>query len=95
MEDFESLMRPGVVTVYGVDTCDDTTRARRHLDAAGTPYRYVNMDLDPAVRAVVRRAGYLATPVVLAPAGGVLVEPSDEDLDGITRSEPGAARDGG
>ena len=79
-------MRPGVVTVYGVDTCDDTTRARRHLDAAGTAYRYVNMDLDPAVLAVVRGAGHLATPVVLTPAGAVLIEPSDEDLDEIVMS---------
>ena len=89
MEDFESLMRPGVVTVYGVDSCDDTTRARRHLDAAGTRYRYVNMDQDPAVRAIIRRAGYLATPVVLTPAGGVLVEPSDAALDEIAISVGG------
>jgi glutaredoxin len=77
------LAVPEIVTVYGVDTCDDTTRARDHFDVAGLPYRYVNMDLDLAARAQVHAAGYFATPVVLTPAGRLFVEPSDEELRGI------------
>ena len=80
------------MTVCGVDTCSDTTAALRHLDATGTPYRYVNMDLDPMVGSVVRAAGYLATPVILTPGGSVLVEPSDDQLDAIVASAPGAGR---
>ncbi len=78
-----SLARPPIVTVYGVDSCDDTTRALRHFDAAGLPYHYLNMDVDPAARALFTSAGYRATPVILTPAGQVHVEPSDEELAGI------------
>lgn len=77
------LPLPGIVTVYGVDTCDDTTRAREHFDAAGLTYRYVNYDLDPGAKAVVHAAGYTHTPVVITPQGALFMEPSDEELMGI------------
>ena len=34
------------VTVYGADWCGDTHRALRHLDSAGVPYKYINIDDD-------------------------------------------------
>ncbi len=80
------LPAPDVVTVYGVDTCEDTTRAREHFDAAGMSYLYVSYDLDPGAAAVVRGAGYGNTPVVLTPDGGVFMEPTDEELAGIVTS---------
>ena len=72
-----------IVTVYGVDTCEDTTRARTHFDAAGLAYRYVNYDQDPAAKALVHAAGYTSTPVVITPQGTLFVEPSDEELAGV------------
>ena len=77
------LPLPELVTVYGVDTCEDTTRARQHFDAAGLTYRYVNYELDPAARAVVHAAGYTNTPVVVLPDGSLFVEPSDVELASI------------
>ena len=74
------------VTVYGIDTCEDTSRARNHFDAAGLIYRYVNYDLDPAAKALVHAAGYTHTPVVVTPQGTLFVEPSDEELAGIVAS---------
>jgi glutaredoxin len=86
----DRLASPDIVTVYGVDSCDDTTRARRRFEAAGLPFRYVNFDEDAASKARVNAAGYHATPVIVTPAGQVLVEPSDEELDRIVASSGGA-----
>ena len=66
--------------IYGLDTCEDTTRARDHFDAAGRAYRYVRLDVDIASRQSLHRAGYHATPVIVTPAGDRYMEPSDELL---------------
>ena len=81
-----ALMPADVVLVYGRDTCDDTTRARAHLTAAGVPFLYLHTDEDEAVRELVQGAGYFATPVVVTPAGAIYVEPTDEELDAIVAS---------
>jgi glutaredoxin len=71
---------PNQTVVYGLDTCDDTTRARAFFDDAGHPYRYVNLDHEPAIRSELHAAGLTATPVVVDPSGRIEVEPSDEVL---------------
>ena len=80
------LMSPDIVTVYGAAWCEDTTRAREHFDAAGMPYRYVDLDEDVAAKAQLTDAGYLATPTVVTATGQVFVEPSNDELDGIVGS---------
>lgn len=70
-----------VTLVYGRDTCEDTTRARDHLAAAGVPFTYLRIDEDEEARAVVHGAGYFSTPVVVLPSGAVYMEPSDEELE--------------
>lgn len=79
-------MSPDIVTVYGAAWCEDTTRAREHFDAAGMPYRYVDLDEDLAAKAQLTDAGHLATPVVVTATGQVFVEPSNDELDGIVAS---------
>ncbi len=74
---------PSALTIFGVDWCEDTTRARRHLYTAGVRYRYVRLDEDDAARAELHNAGQMATPVVVTPSGLVFVEPSDEQLEAI------------
>ncbi len=74
---------PASIVVYGVDTCEDTTRAREHLTAAGRDFRYVRLDKEPGTRQRLHDAGWMATPVVVTPAGELHVEPSDEILDEI------------
>lgn len=76
----EGFRDPTVTVVYGLDTCDDTTRARQYLEAAGRAFRYVRLNLDTSVRSRLHAAGYLATPVVVTPAGALFVEPTDEEL---------------
>lgn len=83
MTDRTTLEPADVVLVYGLDTCEDTTHTRAHLDARGTPFRYVRLDVDEAARNQVHAAGYFATPVVVTPAGAVYMEPSDDELDAI------------
>ncbi len=68
------------VTVYGADWCGDCRRTKRWLDGSGLEWVYVDRDADPAVRAMLAEAGYLAIPVVVLPDGSVLVEPSDAAL---------------
>jgi glutaredoxin len=75
-----ALPVPDVVTVYGADWCGDCRRAKRFLDATGTPYRYVDLELDAAAQQLVDDAGYRAIPVIVTPAGDVLIEPSDHEL---------------
>ncbi len=89
MTDLNGLPRPDTVTVYGLDACEDTTRALRHLEAAGLPHRYVKLDQDAGAKALVTGAGYFATPVVVTPSGRLFVEPSDAELDAIVASVTG------
>jgi glutaredoxin len=77
---------PDVITVYGADWCGDCHRARRQLDDAGVAYRYVDLGQDAAARALVDRSGIQAIPIVVTPAGEVLVEPSTAELDHAIRA---------
>ena len=83
MNDLADAFRPQTLTVYGVDWCEDTTRARRHLYAADIRYRYVRLDEDHEARSALHGAGYRATPVVITPSGDLFVEPTDAELDTI------------
>jgi glutaredoxin len=74
---------PLMTVIYGVDTCEDTTRARERFDAAGRAYRYVRLDLATATRRRLHDAGYVSTPVIVTPTGDIFVEPSDERLAAI------------
>jgi mycoredoxin len=83
MPDSHALPTPDTITVYGTDWCADCRRTRRYLDATATPYRWVDLETDTAGRAAVDAAGYRAIPVVVTPAGQVLVEPSVEELANV------------
>jgi mycoredoxin len=87
---------PGIVTVYGAEWCGDCRRAKRVLEASGVPFRYVDLEADPAAQRLVDDAGYRSIPVIVTPAGEVLVEPSDDELATVTgsaaRARPAAAR---
>lgn len=80
MPDRNTLPAADVVLVYGADWCGDCHRTKRFLERAGTPYRWIDLGADAAARRLVEEAGYRAIPVVVTPAGDVLVEPSDAEL---------------
>jgi len=86
MADSRPLPVPQVVTVYGADWCGDCRRAKRYLDATGTPYRWIDLAVDSAAQALVDAAGYRAIPVIVTPAGQVLVEPSNDELANVLGS---------
>ena len=75
-----SLPRPDVLTVYGADWCWDCRSTRRFLDHEGVTYRYVDLGTDRAAQDLFESAGYRAIPVVVAPDGTVLIEPSQREL---------------
>lgn len=83
MPNTHPLPVPKVVTVYGADWCGDCRRARRYLEATGTPYRWIDLDAEPAAQALVDAAGYRSIPVIVTPAGQVLVEPSTDELANV------------
>lgn len=80
MPDRNTLPAADVVLVYGADWCGDCHRTKRFLERAGAPYRWIDLAADAAARRLVEEAGYRAIPVVVTPAGDVLVEPSDAEL---------------
>lgn len=71
---------PTITVIYGLDTCEDTTRARERFDAAGRQYRYVRLDEATDIRNRLHEAGLQSTPVVVIPDGTLAMEPSDEVL---------------
>jgi mycoredoxin len=75
-----SLLALTELTVYGADWCGDVRRAREQLDAAGVAYRWVDIDEDLSAKAALVAAGLPAIPVIAAPDGRVLMEPSNAEL---------------
>ncbi|MGY6499236.1 MAG: glutaredoxin family protein [Microcella sp.] len=67
--------------VYGKDGCTDTQRSRALLDGAAVTYVFHRVDLDEAAAAEAQRlSGGPRVPVIVTPAGDVMVEPSDSEL---------------
>jgi mycoredoxin len=75
-----TLPTPDVLTVYGADWCGDCRRATRYLDSTGIPYRYVDLERDPAAQQLVDDAGIRAIPVIVTTAGKVLIDPGLDEL---------------
>ncbi|HKX25759.1 MAG TPA: glutaredoxin domain-containing protein [Actinomycetota bacterium] len=75
-------MSSGVV-VYGADWCGDCVRAKRLLDARGTSYEWIDVEVQAgAAQEAVRLAGGRRNiPVIVMPGGSVLVEPTDPELE--------------
>jgi mycoredoxin len=76
------------VTVYGADWCGDTRETQMHLDELGVPYRYIDVERDPAAREWVLRQndGKQKTPTVDV-GGFVLSVPSNGELDAGLRRQ--------
>ena len=74
---------PTTLTVYGADWCGDCVRAKRWLDTAGIRYRWVDLTEDRAAKEMLSAAGLAAIPVIVAPDGRVLVEPTNAEIRGL------------
>lgn len=70
------------IVMYGADWCGDCHRAKRFFDARGVPYRWIDVEHDPAMAKEARRIGGRSNiPVIVFADGSVLVEPSDAELE--------------
>jgi glutaredoxin len=69
------------ITVYGADWCGDCTRSKGYLNAHGVPFTYVDVDADPAAKAMIQDlTGAKSIPVIIFADGSYLVEPSNDEL---------------
>lgn len=78
------------ITVYGVDSCEDTQRSRKFLDSRSITYRYVDVEKDKAAEEMVKKEnrGKRRTPFIEVRVGTearVLREPSDQQLEDALR----------
>ena len=81
------MSRMTEITIYGADWCGDCIRAKRVLERTGTEYRWIDVDAVPgAAEDAERLSGRKNIPVVVMPDGGILVEPSDPELERALRS---------
>jgi glutaredoxin len=84
------------ILVLGRDTCEDTTRSRRHLEALGVPYDYRRVDREPEADVWIRSLNedMWITPTILIgdpkSPSRILREPTDEDLEAALRGDAGA-----
>lgn len=77
---------PAELTVFGEMWCGDCRRARKHLDAAGVSYAWVDLAFDGVAKARLRAAGLRAIPVIATADGRVVMEPSNAELRALVAS---------
>lgn len=70
------------ILMYGTTWCSDCKRAKQFLGEQRVPYDFVDVDGDPAGRAVVQahNDGKDVIPTIVFDDGSVLVEPSNAEL---------------
>jgi glutaredoxin len=74
------IANPATLTVYGADWCGDCRRSKRLLAEREIAFTFVDVAAQPEIRVELTANGYPAIPVIVLPAVGILMEPSDEEL---------------
>ncbi len=71
-----------IITIYGAYWCPDCRRSKQFLGEHQIPYRWVDIEQDPAGEAYVlqKNAGKRIIPLIEFTDGAILVEPSNADL---------------
>lgn len=74
-----------VIIVYGTTWCPDCRRSKQFLAENRIQYTWVDIEQDPAAVAEVEQInnGKRVVPTIVFPDGGVLVEPSNEELAAV------------
>jgi len=74
--------QPECVTMFGADWCADCRRAKSWLTKHNVPFSQIDTDADASARerAALIAGGRTNIPVLVAPDGAVLVEPTDLEL---------------
>ena len=70
------------ITVYGAHWCPDCRLSKQFLGEHQIPYRWVNIEKDPAAEAYVieKNGGKRIIPTIVFADGSHLAEPSDAEL---------------
>jgi glutaredoxin len=70
------------IVMYGASWCPDARRARKFFDERSVSYQWHDIEEDPAAKAFVEKTnnGKVVIPVIVFPDGGILVEPSNEEM---------------
>jgi thioredoxin reductase (NADPH) len=70
------------LVVYGAPWCPDCKRSKKFLSEHRVPYRWVDIDMDPAGLSYVEQAqhGGRTIPMIELPDGGRLLEPGNDEL---------------
>lgn len=78
-------MNNGEVVLYGADWCGDCRRAKAWLRRAGIGFTEFDVAADERAkaRAIELAGGRRNIPVVVLPDGGVLVEPTNAELESV------------
>ncbi len=73
---------PSTIVMYSTSWCPDCKRAKKFLDKNNVPYIDVDVDDDEQGKAFVMEVnnGARVVPTIIFPDGGVLVEPSTQQL---------------
>jgi mycoredoxin len=68
--------------LYGASWCADCRRSRNYLDSKNISYEYIDIDSVPGAADKVAEInnGLKSIPTILFPDGGVLVEPTNDEL---------------
>jgi len=68
--------------MYGASWCADCRRSKNYLDSKNISYEFIDIDTAPGAADKVAEIndGRKSIPTILFPDGGVLVEPSNEEL---------------
>ena len=76
------------VEVYGADWCEDTQRAREHLERVGVAYKYINIEQDKDASDWVKEqnGGKEKKPTIRV-GQEVLTVPTDEELESKLRAK--------
>lgn len=76
------------IEVYGADWCEDTQRAREHLERLGVAYKYINIEQDKdASNWVKQQNGGKEKKPTIRVGQEVLTVPTDEELESKLRAE--------
>jgi len=70
------------IVMYGASWCADCRRSKNLLDSKGTEYEFIDIDTvaGAADKVAEINDGRKSIPTIVFPDGGVLVEPSNDEL---------------
>ncbi len=70
------------IVMYGASWCADCRRSKNFLESKNVPYDYIDIETVPGAADKVAdiNDGMKSIPTIVFPDGGVLVEPSNDQL---------------